>query len=72
LTYSRRARMVVGNIRANLRGESTMTLAWIAERLRMGTKTYLAHLLYWNKRDKSKREASCRYLVPIPLQTGWD
>jgi hypothetical protein len=30
-----------------LRAEPTMTLAWIAQRLRMGTKTHLAHLLYW-------------------------
>jgi hypothetical protein len=30
-----------------LRRETTMTLAWIAARLRMGTKTHLAHLLYW-------------------------
>ena len=29
-----------------LRQETTMTLAWIAARLHMGTKTYLAHLLY--------------------------
>ncbi len=29
-----------------------MTLAWIAERLRMGTKTYLAHLFYWQHRRK--------------------
>jgi REP element-mobilizing transposase RayT len=37
-----------------LRGETTMTLAWIAGRLGMGSKTHLAHLLYWNKRDKKK------------------
>jgi hypothetical protein len=41
-------------IAERLRCETTMTLAWIAERLRMGTKTHLAHLLYWNKRDKMK------------------
>ena len=35
-----------------LRRETTVTLAWIAERLRMGTKTHLAHLLYWSKRDE--------------------
>ena len=29
-----------------------MTLAWIAERLNMGTQTHLAHLLYWERRDK--------------------
>jgi hypothetical protein len=35
-----------------LRRETTMTLAWIAERLRMGVKTHLAHLLYWNRREQ--------------------
>jgi hypothetical protein len=35
-----------------LREETTMTLAWIAGRLRMGTKTHLAHLLYWQKREQ--------------------
>jgi hypothetical protein len=33
-----------------LRGETTMTLKWIAERLRMGTWTHLNHLLYWHRR----------------------
>jgi hypothetical protein len=35
-----------------LRSETTVTVGWIAERLHMGTRTHLAHLLYW--RDKSK------------------
>jgi REP element-mobilizing transposase RayT len=35
-----------------LREETTMTLAWIAQRLNMGTKTHLAHLLYWERREK--------------------
>jgi REP element-mobilizing transposase RayT len=34
-----------------LQRETTMTLAWIAHRLQMGTKTYLAHLLYWKRHD---------------------
>ena len=33
-----------------LRTETTMTLSWIAERLQMGTKTHVAHLLYWADR----------------------
>jgi putative transposase len=37
-------------IARRLREETTMTLAWIAERLAMGTKTHLAHLLYWERR----------------------
>ena len=39
-------------IARRLREETTMTLAWIAERLRMGTKTHLAHLLYWQRRGE--------------------
>jgi hypothetical protein len=35
-----------------LRRETTMTLSWIAEHLRMGTKTHLAHLLYWQGKKK--------------------
>jgi REP element-mobilizing transposase RayT len=35
-----------------LRRETTVTLAWIAQRLQMGTRTYLAHLLYWKRRDE--------------------
>jgi len=37
-------------IAERLRRETTMTLAWIAQRLQMGTKTHLAHLLYWRRR----------------------
>jgi hypothetical protein len=29
-----------------------MTLAWIVERLRKGTKTHLSHLIYWHGRTK--------------------
>ena len=32
-----------------LRAETTMTLKWIAQRLRMGTWTHLNHLLYWQR-----------------------
>ena len=39
-----------------LRRETTMTLAWIAARLRMGTKTHLAHLLYWEGREKPTKK----------------
>ena len=35
-----------------LRKETTMTLAWIAQRLQMGTKTHLSHLLYWQGRKE--------------------
>ena len=39
-------------IARRLRQETTLTSQWIADRLRMGTKTYLAHLLYWDQRGR--------------------
>jgi REP element-mobilizing transposase RayT len=39
-------------IAVRLRQETTMTLEWIAGRLQMGTKTHLAHLLYWDGRSR--------------------
>jgi len=38
-----------------LRTETTMTLQWIAARLRMGTKGHLSHLLYWQQRADSEK-----------------
>jgi hypothetical protein len=35
-----------------LRVETTVTLKWIAERLGMGTRGHLTHLLYWRGRTK--------------------
>jgi putative transposase len=35
-----------------LREETTVTVKWIAERLRMGTWTHVNHLLYWHRRKK--------------------
>jgi len=37
-----------------LRGETTMTLAWIARRLKMGAWTYVANLIYATNRNKIK------------------
>ncbi len=36
-----------------LRVETTMTLGWIAGRLQMGSPTHLAHLLYWQRRNRA-------------------
>lgn len=35
-----------------LRAETIVTLDWIAERLHMGARSYLAHLLYWKRRGQ--------------------
>ena len=40
-------------IAVRLRRETTMTLAWIAEQLRMGTNTHVACLLYREKKNAS-------------------
>jgi len=32
----------------------SMTLPWIAARWQMGTRTHLAHLLYWEGRENGK------------------
>jgi len=37
-----------------LRDETTVTVKWIADRLRMGTWTHLNHLLYWHRRGISR------------------
>jgi len=39
-------------IALRLRQQTTMTLAWIAQRVQMGTKTHLSHLLYWMSEAK--------------------
>jgi REP element-mobilizing transposase RayT len=52
-------------IAGRLRSETTVTLQWITARLRMGTRSHLSHLLYWQRRaelgqttvDDAKRAA---------------
>ncbi len=43
-------------IAQRLRGEATVTQTWIAERLQMGTRTHVAHLLYWEKRGEREEK----------------
>jgi putative transposase len=42
-------------IALRLRAETAMTVQWIAERLRMGTSSYVNHLLYRQRNAKGKR-----------------
>ncbi len=39
------------SFREELLAETTMPLKWIAERLQMGTRGHLTHLLYHHQRD---------------------
>ncbi len=39
-----------------LRTETPMPLQWMADRLRMGTRTHLAHLLYWEGKPRPWRK----------------
>jgi len=49
-----------------LRVETTVTLKWIAERLCMGTRGHLTHLLYWRGRKKPlKKPPSIKYVKTI-------
>ena len=53
LPQHRKGDPVKVQIALRLRRETTMTLEWIANRLNMGTKTHLSHLLYWHDRSRS-------------------
>jgi len=44
-------------IALRLRQETTMTLAWTAQRLKMGTKTHLSHLLYWRGKERKRTKS---------------
>ena len=44
-------------IALRLRQETTMTLAWTAQRLKMGTKTHLSHLLYWRGKERTQTKS---------------
>ena len=49
-----------------LRVETTVTLKWIAERLRMGTRCHLTHLLYWrNRKKRLKKPPTVNYVKTI-------
>ena len=54
LAQKRKGDPVKIRIAQRLRAETTMTLGWIAEHLQMGTKSHLAHLLYWQGKKKRK------------------
>ena len=41
-------------IARRLRQETTMTLAWIAQRLRMGVWTHVSNLLQWSRHSVDK------------------
>ena len=42
------------SLAARLRAETTVTLDWIAKRLRMGTRGHLAHLIYLHEHARSE------------------
>src|SRR6266850_912554 len=42
-------------IASQLRAQSVMTMEWIAQRLHMGTRTHLNHLLYWHRREQRQQ-----------------
>jgi len=44
-----------GRLARKLREQTTVTVAWIARRLHMGTRGHATHLLYWQERSKAKQ-----------------
>lgn len=54
LTLRRKGDPVKISIARRLRAETTVTLGWIANRLHMGTRTHLSHLLYWGRRREKQ------------------
>jgi putative transposase len=53
-----------------LRAETTVTLQWIAQRLCMGTRGHLTHLLYWHGRQRQfdrNRETEYSNTIDRPL-----
>jgi putative transposase len=55
LELKRKGDPVKLHIARRLREETTVTLQWISARLRMGTKSHLSHLLYWDKRGEKEQ-----------------
>ena len=46
--------------------ETTVTIKWLAERLHMGTRGHLTHLLYWLGRKKPlEKPPSIEYVKTI-------
>jgi hypothetical protein len=48
--------LVKVNLAAKLRAETTVTIVWIAERLNMGSRGHLTHLLYWRGKSDDQRQ----------------
>jgi REP element-mobilizing transposase RayT len=55
LTRQRKGDPIKMRMASRLRAETTVTLQWIAARLRMGTQAHLKHLLYWQKRAEREQ-----------------
>ena len=53
LTAWRKGHPFKAKLAAKLRAETTVTVSWIAQRLTMGTRGHLAHLLYRNARPRT-------------------
>ena len=57
-------------IARRLQSETTVTLQWIAEQLRMGTRSHLSHLLYWNRRLGRSQRATKTADLPRPTRNA--
>jgi len=55
LTTNRKGDPVKVKTALRLRKETTMSLGWIAQRLAMGARTHLVHLLYWQSKERKQQ-----------------
>ena len=54
LVTERKGHVEKVRIAQRLRAKTTMPLRWIAEKLHMGMRSHLTHLLYWSGREKPR------------------
>ena len=60
LTHRRKGDGFKVRLAKQLRARTTLTVKWIAQRLGMGSRGHLTHLLYWDGRDKRAKQGQGR------------
>ena len=63
LRMRRKADAFKVRLAGQLRALTTVTMKWIAERLCMGTRGHLTHLLYWHGREQSALQKARRRAI---------
>ena len=64
LVTERKGHVEKVRIAQRLRAKTTMPLRWIAEKLHMGMRSHLTHLLYWSGREKPRIDPLVKPRMP--------